>query len=424
MPSTIPPKLPYWASSDPNPNILEPGEGKKQQGWVPGEQPPAAYFNYWMNLVGQWVEALRDTGMVQAAADAEAFALSIAAQTPSNPNKGAADFHSAVQVSFDPVTGWAVWWTYTPSFCYVGRENVLVGSAASTVGAASGLASGVFPTCAGFDGVEHVVCAASKVFKVAWAADLPSVGAEITGGLASYDIFAASPTTRVFMAGSGSSVFAAVGPVGGTDLPNGVTGITSGGDPHAIVWDTALEHFVYVSSNGTTWLSADGIAWHAAADHGLAGAVGGFGFSAAYFAPLRAVVVCGRNVAGNYTLRYTTDGATTWHDAGLADGRVAASGAYQEVFASQHAVYVRGYPRAGSSAFDRIMYCGALGDPAAWKFFELPTGTTGTETTLTPGQFCVLTGTGDPAAPRRTTAMFWPKTLDGLVQMSKKVTVP
>jgi hypothetical protein len=49
-----PTKFPNWATS--GTNIVEPPDGKKASGWIAGEQPPASYFNYWQNLVQQWVE--------------------------------------------------------------------------------------------------------------------------------------------------------------------------------------------------------------------------------------------------------------------------------------------------------------------------------------------------------------------------------
>jgi hypothetical protein len=60
---TRPIKLPTWATS--SPNILEPSDGKKAQGWVPGEQPPAAIFNYWQNLVHEWITWLDEAGVIE-----------------------------------------------------------------------------------------------------------------------------------------------------------------------------------------------------------------------------------------------------------------------------------------------------------------------------------------------------------------------
>jgi hypothetical protein len=60
MPKPI--KLPTWATG--STSILEPSDGKKAQGWVPGEQPPASIFNYWQNLVHEWITWLDANGLV------------------------------------------------------------------------------------------------------------------------------------------------------------------------------------------------------------------------------------------------------------------------------------------------------------------------------------------------------------------------
>jgi len=60
---TKPIKLPTWATS--SPNVVEPSDGKKAQGWVPGEQPPAAFFNYWQNLVHQWVTWFDESAAIE-----------------------------------------------------------------------------------------------------------------------------------------------------------------------------------------------------------------------------------------------------------------------------------------------------------------------------------------------------------------------
>lgn len=48
-----PSQLPTWAT-DPGANITDPGTAKKAQGWI-AELPPHEFFNYWQNLVYQWV---------------------------------------------------------------------------------------------------------------------------------------------------------------------------------------------------------------------------------------------------------------------------------------------------------------------------------------------------------------------------------
>jgi hypothetical protein len=54
-----PSSIPEWASSPSDPgDIVEPSGAKKQDGWNASERPPAQYFNWWQNLVYQWVDYL------------------------------------------------------------------------------------------------------------------------------------------------------------------------------------------------------------------------------------------------------------------------------------------------------------------------------------------------------------------------------
>lgn len=50
-----PTKIPEWADTG---VIVEPSEAKKDSGWVAPELPPDTFFNWHMNLVGQWVKWL------------------------------------------------------------------------------------------------------------------------------------------------------------------------------------------------------------------------------------------------------------------------------------------------------------------------------------------------------------------------------
>jgi len=62
MPAPKPSEDAEWADgpSSPSPVITDPPLGKKQQGWVDNEAPPAEYFNWWMNTIFQWQAYLRD----------------------------------------------------------------------------------------------------------------------------------------------------------------------------------------------------------------------------------------------------------------------------------------------------------------------------------------------------------------------------
>lgn len=39
-------------------NVLEPPSGLKSTGWTPGEEPPAQYTNWQINLIDQWIQWL------------------------------------------------------------------------------------------------------------------------------------------------------------------------------------------------------------------------------------------------------------------------------------------------------------------------------------------------------------------------------
>lgn len=51
-----PTKYPDWATD--GANTVEPPAGKVATGWVPGEQPPAGWFNWWKHYTGLWVRWL------------------------------------------------------------------------------------------------------------------------------------------------------------------------------------------------------------------------------------------------------------------------------------------------------------------------------------------------------------------------------
>jgi len=52
-----PTKYPDWATNGGG-TVVEPPAGKVAAGWVPSEQPPSGWFNWWQGLVGQWVRWL------------------------------------------------------------------------------------------------------------------------------------------------------------------------------------------------------------------------------------------------------------------------------------------------------------------------------------------------------------------------------
>lgn len=64
-----PDTIPEWALDDDypmdaepeegTPTKVEPSSGKKATGWRPSEMPPAQYLNWWMWLVGMWIDWLQ-----------------------------------------------------------------------------------------------------------------------------------------------------------------------------------------------------------------------------------------------------------------------------------------------------------------------------------------------------------------------------
>lgn len=60
-----PTKHPDWATDETN--NVEPPDAKKAAGWVPAEQPPSSWFNWWKNLVGLWVRWLEERADTNAA---------------------------------------------------------------------------------------------------------------------------------------------------------------------------------------------------------------------------------------------------------------------------------------------------------------------------------------------------------------------
>lgn len=53
-----PTKFPDWATD--GSNVVEPPDGKKAAGWVPAEQPPSGWFNWWQRNVGEWTRWFDD----------------------------------------------------------------------------------------------------------------------------------------------------------------------------------------------------------------------------------------------------------------------------------------------------------------------------------------------------------------------------
>jgi len=57
--TTRPTDTPRWATTPTYPNV-DPGDTKRAAGYVPSEKPPAQEYNYIANLVGEWIDYLRE----------------------------------------------------------------------------------------------------------------------------------------------------------------------------------------------------------------------------------------------------------------------------------------------------------------------------------------------------------------------------
>ena len=426
---TLPSKLPTWATGAAS--ILEPSDGKKAQGWVPGEQPPASFFNYWQNLVGQWIQALRDGAALQAAADLEVQALlaatasgNVTNATTSSGGIGPSGF-SETGVALDANTGFMVWAGYAASLIKLGRYPVSWGGFVGTTGPEPTI--NTHPTfCAPADaGVVFIGTTEPKIYYVTWPfgpanPDVPLIdaGSSVSGSTVAYHNMAVSGGARVFVSNTSPKIgYWTIG--AGSIVEVTPAGMPIGAIKRVVTWDPDHARFVCVCGDGSTWTSPTGAAWSSTTAHGYSHATGLL--SSVYYAPMRAIVVCGKSpTTAKYSLKYSQDGGATWIAAGLGE----ATTANAEVFASANAVYVRGFPRAGSSTTDRLMYSGNLTDPASWKFFDLKgiagAAVSGSDLVTVLGQYAVLTVT-TPGA--RSTILVFPSALNGSVLVSAKISV-
>ena len=68
---TKPTKHLDWAIAPPAGGVVEPGQAKKEFGWIADERPPAEFWNYNLNLVDQWLKYLeQEIGTAVASWDA------------------------------------------------------------------------------------------------------------------------------------------------------------------------------------------------------------------------------------------------------------------------------------------------------------------------------------------------------------------
>jgi len=345
-----PPKLPSWATGAAS--ILEPSDGKKAQGWVPGEQPPASFFNYWQNLVGQWVA---DLSSRTAALEAAVMAPVLTALPASAAVAGLAGGYTALgAIGFDADDGrWIGGFTSAGSFFAAGGA---INAPSDTRTGSTGLPLDTY-------GVTFV--------QTHWMAfGQPAGLLRVTDSSGTLTSSAITGTARVWMAAASDSVntivlsdtdsFYGRVPIGSTACTEVAgTGNFAGAMQRCIVWDGIRDRFVVVFGNGNTMISTDhGVTWSAAGAHGLTG--GGL-LSLAHCRESDLLAVCAKSAGALWTVRVSADGGTTWTDAGLTP---AASANVWEVFDGFGALWVRGVDASLRWALE----------PSRWQAVSVPGG--------------------------------------------------
>lgn len=99
-----PTKFPDWATD--GTNVVEPPGGKKAAGWVPAEEPPSSWFNWWQGVVGQWTRWL-DSQVTDALSRIAAVEPIVSTLNADAARKSAANTFTAAN-SFQAVNATAV----------------------------------------------------------------------------------------------------------------------------------------------------------------------------------------------------------------------------------------------------------------------------------------------------------------------------
>ena len=328
----IPPAI--WASA--SANIVQPSAGKQAQGWVPGEQPPASFFNWWQNAQGAFADYADKALLI---ALSERWRLNIALQ----------DQAFVLTCDGAPVVNWTGDWL---AMCVNGGvTNVYGGNADPAIAAVA--SPYVYGSTQGFrggvgDSYEWLLIGASTGTRKI----------NFNGGGAITDIGVAAGSTRVWHsaatnAGSAGVAFGAtlsvflsetqsfIGRQSGEMQTASITetagtGNFAGAMQRAVVWDDVRTRFMAVFGNGATMTSTDGTTWTAQGAHGLSG--GGL-LSIAYWPEADAFVVCAKNASGLWTVKYSADAGVTWTQAALAPFT---SANVIEVFWAYGAIWMRG----------------------------------------------------------------------------------
>jgi len=255
---TKPTKFPTWATD--GTNVVEPPDAKKATGWVPLEEPPSSWFNWWQNNVNAWVEWL--DASILAASGATALQMQKIAALNLTVRMAAGGFTGNFYcAAFGVVSGGYRTWVAVGAKGQYSRDDCQTWSAASTdleiVGIWYGVAfgAGVFVTV----GADSAGGGATPLIRS--STDGSGWTARTLGGTP-----AAGDTLRAVTYGGG--LFVAVGDNGHIQTsPDGVTwtkrmAASATDDLAAVAYRSG--HFVAVGGVGSTAVaeySTDGITW-------------------------------------------------------------------------------------------------------------------------------------------------------------------
>jgi hypothetical protein len=311
------PPPPKWATG--SASILEPSDGKKAQGWVPGEQPPASFFNWWQNaaylcLAGLQTQAQR----LWLSSLASALAGAVSTQ-----NAGAA----TSGLSFNPTSGqWAT--ILGGSNAYVGflLAPASGGTSVGLVGTTEMLYDGTFIQAIGMTD-RAISSSPPDLATVSFTTRLATVR-QYTAIAANFG----APNIRVAIAASAGFVARSTDGLAWTEAA--ASGSLTGALQRALIWDPKRARFFMAASDGNAMVSSDGTSWASVGTHGLLGTAM---MSAVYYAPMDALVVCGSG--STRAVKYSLDGGVTWTAAGIT---ISGSGVCEVFDIAGQAVGLRG----------------------------------------------------------------------------------
>ena len=119
--------LPRWGDTAAPADVVAPNSSKQGSGWSNGELPPHTYFNWWQNLVYQWIQwlnGLLDTANAWSARQSFNGGCTVPASTPASSDAARRSEVDAADALLMPLAGGM--FTGSPSYAAdPGGENVL-----------------------------------------------------------------------------------------------------------------------------------------------------------------------------------------------------------------------------------------------------------------------------------------------------------